>query len=351
METNGKIPIKNIYYMLAYAYKTLNFSEYKNLNYEKFDNILELYIEILSLGIPKLIKEGLYKEYIVKSENATLIKGKIDINASIKTNSLIDKKLVIIYDEFSEDILLNQIIKATIVYIFPIKDLNKRQRKKLIGLLPYFQNVKDINLNLNLWNDIKYNKQNLRYKFIIDICRFLYEEVLLNHSNSNDRKCRSIYDEQNMSALYEKFVYEFYKKETPYDISRPHINWNVDDNYSIALPIMKTDLVIKDKNKTLIIDTKYYEENMSRSFKGSKKKHKSGNLYQIFSYINNWKSESNEEIGAILLYAKTKSNIQPNHHYNIGGNKISVLSLDLDQDFSLIKNDLLKYADDFFNNK
>lgn len=42
------IPVKNIYYMLAYAYKTLNFLEYKNLSYENFDNVLDLYVEILN---------------------------------------------------------------------------------------------------------------------------------------------------------------------------------------------------------------------------------------------------------------------------------------------------------------
>ena len=117
MENNSKIPIQNIYYMLSYAYQTLGLSEYQRMDVEQFRNVKDLYTEILKVGLPALIRGGLIKDYIRESDKTTVIKGKIDINASIKRNALVDKKLVVLYDEFSEDVLLNQILKATIDYI------------------------------------------------------------------------------------------------------------------------------------------------------------------------------------------------------------------------------------------
>jgi len=96
MET--KIPIRNIYYMLAYAYQTLNLSEYKKMDVEQFANIKELYAEILSIGIPVLIRGGLIKDYININEKSTILRGKIDLHSSIKQNTLVDKKLTVIYD-------------------------------------------------------------------------------------------------------------------------------------------------------------------------------------------------------------------------------------------------------------
>ena len=84
MERNSNIPIRNIYYMLSYAYQTLNISEYKQLGTENFENVQELYTEILSIGIPVLIRGGLSKDYISVEDTSNVIKGKIDINATIK---------------------------------------------------------------------------------------------------------------------------------------------------------------------------------------------------------------------------------------------------------------------------
>ena len=159
---------------------------------------------------------------------------------------------------------------------------------------------------------------------------------------------KELQDEQRLSSLYEKFIYAFFKRETKYKVSHPQIRWNVDDAFTEALPIMQTDLVLQKGNKTLIVDAKFYSENMVARFEGGAAKHKSGNLYQIFTYINNWKKEPDETVAGMLLYAKTNALNQPNHIYQIKGNQIFVVSLDLQQDFSGIKEDLLAYADQFF---
>lgn len=347
MESNERIPIRNIYYMLSYAYKTLSLTEYKNMGSESFENVKDLYSEILAIGLPVLIRSGLLRDYICVNEKTTVIRGKIDINSSIKQNSLVNKKLVVVYDEFSEDILLNQILKATLVYLSSSTKISKIKRKKFRGFLPYFQGVSDVELNLALWKRIEYNRQNIRYQFLIDICRFLYEELLL--SNGESESYQDVQDEQKLSSLYEKFVFAFYQRETRYRVLRPQIPWKIDDHFSEALPVMQTDIVLQQQNKTLIIDTKFYSESMVKRFAGGTAKHKSGNLYQIFTYVNNWKVSENEEVGGMLLYAKTISDEQPNHRYNINGNKISVVALDLNQDFESIRADLIKYADDYFS--
>lgn len=347
MEANPQIPIRNIYYMLSYAYQTLRLSEYQKISVEEFHNVKELYAEILKVGIPVLIRGGLIKDYIRISERSTVVRGKIDINSSIKQNTLVNKKLVVVYDEFSEDILLNQIIKATLVYLSHSNKIKKEVRQSLYGLLPYFAEVSEIQLNLNLWKKIQYNRQNIRYQFIIDVCRYLYEELLLDE-NSSDHLMNQIQEEQRLSSLYEKFIFAFYKRETSYKVWHPQIEWKVENDFIEALPIMQTDIVLSQVNKTLIIDTKFYSENMSIRFEGGKAKQKSNNLYQIFTYVNNWNAKADEEVAGMLLYAKTIGQHQPQHYYEIKGNKISVVNLDLNQDFNGIKKDLLSLVEEYF---
>lgn len=347
MKRNNHIPIRNIYYMLSYAYQTLNLAEYKQIGTEKFENVKELYAEILAIGIPVLIRGGLSKDYISVEENSNVIRGKIDINSTIKKNALVNKKVAVIYDEFSEDILLNQIIKATLVYLSRSNKISRKKRRMFYGLLPYFTNVSDVELDLNLWKNVRYTRQNIRYQFIVDVCRFLYEQLLFDES-ATSQMLKELQDEQRLSSLFEKFIYAFFKRETNYNVTRPQIHWSVDDGFTEALPIMQTDLVLQKDNKTLIVDTKFYSENMVSRFEGGAAKQRSGNLYQIFTYINNWRKEPNETVAGMLLYAKTTTKYQPNHIYHIKGNQIFVVSLDLQQDFSGIKEELLAFADQFF---
>lgn len=347
MERNSNIPIRNIYYMLSYAYQTLNLSEYKEIGTEVFENVQELYAEILSIGIPVLIRGGLSKDYISVEETSNVIKGKIDINSTIKKNTLVNKKVAVVYDEFSEDILLNQIIKATLLYLARSNKINRKMRKSFYGLLPYFTEVSDVELDLNLWKKVKYNRQNIRYQFIVDVCRYLYEQLLFDESSAS-QIMKELQDEQRLSSLYEKFIYAFFKRETNYKVSRSQIQWNVDDGFVDALPIMQTDLILQKENKTLIVDAKFYSENMAARFEGGAAKQKSGNLYQIFTYINNWEKGPDETVAGMLLYAKTTALNQPNHVYNIKGKQIFVATLDLQEDFVGIKESLLAQADQFF---
>ncbi|MDQ0233108.1 5-methylcytosine restriction system specificity protein McrC [Metabacillus malikii] len=347
MERNNNIPIRNLYYMLSYAYKTLSLNEYKQVGTEEFENVKELYSEILSIGIPVLIRGGLSKDYISVEETSNVIKGKIDINSTIKKNALVNKKVAVVYDEFSENILLNQIIKATLVYLSRSNKISQKMRRVFYGLLPYFTDVSDVELDLKLWKNVRYNRQNIRYQFIVDVCRYLYEQLLFDES-STSQIMKNAQDEQRLSSLYEKFIYAFFKRETKYNVSHPQIQWSVDDDFVDALPIMQTDLVLQKDKKTLIVDAKFYSENMVARFEGGTAKQKSGNLYQIFTYINNWKKEPDETVAGMLLYAKTTALNQPNHIYHIKGNQIFVVSLDLQQDFSSIKENLLTYANQFF---
>ncbi len=62
MTGQTSIAVKNIYYMLSYAFQTLETSKYQDLNAEEFDNIHNLFAAILAKGMGRQLKQGLYRE-------------------------------------------------------------------------------------------------------------------------------------------------------------------------------------------------------------------------------------------------------------------------------------------------
>ena len=75
MESNQLIPIKNVYYMLSYAFQVLNEAGYKKLATEEFENIGDLCAAILIKGISSQIKRGLVREYIPETEALSSLKS------------------------------------------------------------------------------------------------------------------------------------------------------------------------------------------------------------------------------------------------------------------------------------
>jgi 5-methylcytosine-specific restriction enzyme subunit McrC len=84
VSSKNEIPIKNIYYMLSYAYTNLKINDNIKKESESFENIYELLSRVLISGVNNLIKRGFYKEYVTKDEDTNNIRGKINITESYK---------------------------------------------------------------------------------------------------------------------------------------------------------------------------------------------------------------------------------------------------------------------------
>lgn len=341
------IPIKNIYYMLSYAFKELKSSGYKNLESEDFDNVYDLYSSILIKAMFYQIKHGLHKDYIQFSESLSTVKGKININDSFKQQSLLKRKLVCDYDDFSIDNNLNRIIKVSLKFLLKT-NIDKDRKKNINKILIYLKDVSDIEVFSIDWR-LQFNKSTKQYRFLIIICQFIVKGVLQT-SESGSTKVEDFF-ENNLPRLYEKFILEYYKKEYPMlDVSASQIKWKLDDDNDFMLPLMQSDIMISNKNKTLIIDAKYYSKIFTQRF--DKSNINSDNLYQIFTYVKNKNLEykcPTHEVSGMLLYAKTDEDIAPNNTYKMSGNRISVKNLDLNSDFTNIAKNLNSIIDDYFN--
>ena len=346
------IPIKNIYYMLSYAFQVLNEQGYKNLATEQFENTADLMAAILAKGISIQIKRGLGKEYISQTESLSTMRGKIDIAESIKTQSLLKKQMVCDYDEFSTNGTMNRIIKSTVELLIYSGNISTKRIRELKKLMVYFTDVEKINLYTVNWN-MHYNRNNQTYRLLISVC-YLVVKGLLQTNSDGTNKLMDFVDEQRMCRLYEKFILEYYRKEFPeITANASKIDWQLDDGISDMLPVMQTDIMLTYNEKILIIDAKYYSHTTQSQY-DTHTLH-SGNLYQIFTYVKNKEAElegkPHDKVSGMLLYAKTDEAVLPDNDYLMSGNKISVKTLDLDCEFSQIAEQLNKIIEQYLGIK
>jgi 5-methylcytosine-specific restriction enzyme subunit McrC len=185
---------------------------------------------------------------------------------------------------------------------------------------------------------------------LISVC-YLVVKGLLQTQSDGSIKLMDFLDEQRMHRLYEKFILEYYRREHPQlSASAAQIPWQLDDDTNAMLPVMRSDIMLTYKEKTLIIDAKYYAH--STQFQYDKHTIHSGNLYQIFTYVKNKQAETDErhfEVSGMLLYARTDEDVYPENEYRMSGNRIEVRTLNLDGDFALIKAQLDEIAEKYLS--
>lgn len=345
--TNDKgILIKNIYYMLTYAFQVLKQSNYDEIASEEFENIQDLFAAILAKAIAQQLKQGLYREYISKCGNLSVMRGKLDIHGTIDNKLQRKQKLSCEYDELSENNVFNQILKTAAIILLRQSTVSAERRIALKKIMLFFGDVDMIDPSCIKWNMLRYQRNNQSYKMLLNICYFVLDGLLLSMEKGKF-KMATFLDEQHMSRLYEKFVLEYYRYHHSY--LRPAVSqvaWNLDDGVIDFLPIMKTDITLRYRDKILIIDTKYYAHTMQVQY-DSRTLH-SNNLYQIFTYVKNQDVGNTGNVAGMLLYAKTEETITPDCDFKMSGNKISVKTLDLNIAFNDIAAQLNRIAESYF---
>lgn len=341
------IRYQNIYHMLAYAFQVLDEQGYRDVVLEAdFDNTAELLSAILCRGVAVQIKRGLMREYIVTEDTISSPCGKIEVSKSIKSLSIRKKQLVCTYDSFSTNAYNNRIIKTTLELLIRAK-ISKERKKEIKKLLVYFDDVELLDIHSINWNQ-RYDRNNQTYRMLISIC-YMIIKGLLQTTTDGSTRLMDFLDEQRMCRLYEKFIFEYFRRHYPQiKTSAAQIPWILGGNCSNAmLPVMQSDITLSYGNKVLIIDAKYYSHTTQVQY--DKHTIHSNNLYQIFTYVKNKDAQFGDkphEVAGMLLYAQTDDEIQPNNEYWMSGNKISVQTLNLDCEFKEIAGQLNSIADE-----
>ncbi|WP_252315839.1 5-methylcytosine-specific restriction endonuclease system specificity protein McrC [Sinobaca sp. H24] len=339
------IKVQNIYYMLAYAFRFLKNDGTAHVDTESFDHAEDLYAALLVLSVSKQIKRGITKDYLLHTELLSSPRGRIDVSDSIKERALFKKQLICKTDEYTENTKLNQIIKTAFEHLIKSKNVQTKRKKEMKKLINHFQHVNVVNLNSVNWKAIQYNRSNVTYRMIISICEFIAKGILFS-SQAGQEKHSQFIDDQTMHKLYEKFVLSYYQKHYPsLRPSASQIDWQIDSGDKKFLPVMKSDITLQKGEKIIIIDTKYYQYSMQKHYLSNRRTLHSNNLYQIYTYVKNKDKYQTGLVSGILLYAKTEEETVPNEDYKMDGNVISVKTIDLNANFSVIQKQLNNIAE------
>ncbi len=333
------IPVRNIYYLLCYAWDYVREGETVDVGSEEFSGMVDLFAKVLNEGVARLISRGLDRDYLAVSEDIRGLKGKLDLATTVKRNLLLTGKTHCAFDELSYDVPQNQILKATLRQLGFVTSLDPEQRRRAGRLYRKLDAVSDVPLRPRLFRTVRIHRNNQFYSFLLHLCRIIYDNLLVNQEEGTAEFYDFREDEQKMGLLFEQFVRRFYERETNYAVDAPEIDWfgavGIETDLR-HLPGMRTDVVLRSPDRTIIVDTKFYKNPLDRRYDGERVH--SGNLYQIFAYAMNWAEGTppgEPEPEGWLLYAAVDGEFD--YRFELMGRAIRVCSVDLGQEWKAIR--------------
>ncbi len=269
---NNETNLNTFIYMLRYAYDIkLHNEQTANSKNEKHENILEVFIQLFAKNLFQQFQRGVYKNYVTKQDNLTILKGKYLINENLKYN-FTKNKIYCEYDEFSTNNQLNQF------YIYAIKIFIRfAKNKKLLKQCELVLDEVDAKVfDINEIN-IHFNRLNNRYKDSFEFALLLLKKFIPLFEK--DKKSFAFLF--NMNELFEKFIGKIYKE---IDATTKLQNQKNFEELSLRPDIIKSDMIIDCKYKR-ISDEKI----ASRE-----------DRYQMYVYANNYENIKS----TMLLYPK-----------------------------------------------
>lgn len=338
-----QIPIENIYYLLCYAWNKLDEKDRVSVSIDDKTELLDLFAKVLINVSKMLLKRGIDKSYIDITEELAGVKGKLEFSQTVKSNILFKQRTVCTYDDFSVNILSNRILVTTIYRLTRTKGLDKQLKAELWNLQKMFSSIDLIELKSVLFKQVKLNRNNRFYGFIMNVCQIIYENTLPSEEQGKYKFADFTRDDNKMNQLFEAFVRNFYRIEQKKytTVKKETIKWqfSYSDNESFQyLPQMETDITLENESEKIIIDAKFYRETMTVNY--DKERIKSANLYQLFSYLLNQQDENAKTINAtgILLYPTIENDY--NLHFKYGEHNIQIRTVNLNTNWRNISSRL-----------
>ena len=359
MEDIVKIPIKNIYYLLCYAWDIAIYNVDKSCGSEEFSNIYNLLGRMLCDDVDTLIKRGFYKGYIDQVESTSRLKGQINISDSINQMTILKKQMICCYDDYSSNVLFNQIIKSTLIDFLKVPYLDKDICKKIKKLICYFDDVNYIYVTNRIFYSLRFNRNNRNYQRIINVCK-LFRFGLIANENGNDFKFLGFIEENYMNKIYEKFILNFYNHHLDhkkYRVHAPNVEWKLDKNIVNNLDDYffieeepgnrRTDIVIENKidNIELTLDAKYYKDMLVKKYMSDgKMTYRTSHLNQVRGYVLDSKFNGQKYGGLIYPTVNENEKYEKGMLIPISGSYIIIKSLNLNQEWCDIEKDLVSFA-------
>jgi 5-methylcytosine-specific restriction enzyme subunit McrC len=196
-ELRPKIEIRRLAFILAYSMDPKHWQE-SGFDYEEADNLFEAVVPGFAYQVEEALRRGLLQGYRPAEDSLQTVRGRIRFDDQLRSRYGLMPPIECRFEEFTEDIEINRLLKAAIERLRRIRLRSQTVRRRLRALRAAFANVTSVGYDPRNVPEVLYTRLNLQFRSATEFARLILRSRSLSsvlaesaepHSSSGWMKC------------------------------------------------------------------------------------------------------------------------------------------------------------------
>ena len=311
----SKLEISRVLFLASYAMGALRMRE-ERFAFEEADTLVEALALALGSAARRAFARGLLHGYRTEEEALYTVRGRIVVAEQLRRRFDLPLPVEVRYDEFTEDILANRLVKAAAVLLGRMRIRDPRSRAGLRWTGAMLDNVSRVSFPPKEVPEVQFDRLNEHYREVVALSRLILQHTAFETERGGLRAPGFLMD---MNEVFQGFVTralreELGASERAFRSDDRTRGVTLDEDGHIRL---KPDLSWWDgQTCTFVGDAKYKNISGERVIPNA-------DLYQLLAYAT-----ALDLPGGLLIYAKGEAEPAVYQVRN-SGKRLEVVALDL----------------------
>ena len=281
---------KRLVHMLAVALDLkIETGQVTELDWQR-ETLLEILIRIFCNKLTDAVRRGMPRRYIGQEDDLAALRGALDLPRQFTRHAANPSRLACKFDELSDDIALNRIMKATIAYLFRMsRSASNQQRLRELAFV--YADITEVSVPALKWDEVVIDRTNRAWRELFGMAQLFLRNRYQTTSAGSGRGTALLFE---MNALFEEYVGRLITRAlvgTEYRVAlqggRLFCLTSVDDERAVFQT--KPDILIRYAGQVVhVIDTKW--KRISSRIDDRKQGVSQGDVYQMMAYAHLYKA-------------------------------------------------------------
>lgn len=173
-------------------------------NYDVSSDLLPSVIAFFARTVETTLGRGVLRSYQAREESLTALRGRMDVAGQFKRAGLLTP-IASKYEDFTEDILENRVLRAAIRLALRVPRVDPTDRQRLMRQLAALEAVADVPVRVEMVDAIHFTRLNQHYGPALRLARLVLANLTLTDVRGSVSASSFMI---NMNELFQRFVTE-----------------------------------------------------------------------------------------------------------------------------------------------
>ena len=310
-----KLGIGRVLFLASYAMGAFKIRNRERFDFRDEETLVEVLVPAFASAARRAFARGLLHGYRTEDETLHTVRGRIRVGEQLRRRFGIPVPLEVRYDDFTDDVLMNRLVKAAAARLSLMHIRSPRSRADLGWIDARLGNIALVEFSPNVVPDVSFNRLNEHYREVVALARLILRHSAIETERGVTRAVGFLMD---MNRVFQDFVTLALREalglsDRTFRSDSGIRGVTLDEGGSVEL---KPDLSWWDGQDCMFVgDAKYKRVRDDRV--------PNADLYQLLAYAT-----ALDLPGGLLVYAQGEAD-DVAHRVRHAGKRLEVSALDL----------------------